>query len=124
MGKGRNQIIGVALAGGIVALFASGLGRESVRRDVGPEVDKVAADPRDKCRWPGGSIHNFAGQVQRMLRNPPSFEHVETVVGPIEGDRFKATMTYRATNGYGAVDTGVAVGEVRVGDCAARVISI
>lgn len=76
MGKGRNQIIGVALAGGIVALFASGLGRESVRRDVGPEVDKVAADPRDKCRWPGGSIHNFAGQVQRMLRNPPSFEHV------------------------------------------------
>lgn len=63
----------------------------------------------------------FAALVQEQLRNPSSFEHVRTVAGPVTNGRFPVQMTYRATNGFGAVDTAIAAGEVRVSDCRARV---
>lgn len=86
-----------------------------------------APKPKDaygNCRGYKGEVRNLASLVQSRLRNPPSFEHVETRSGAPKGGVFEAVMTYRATNGFGGVDTAVAIGEVRTSDCAARVISI
>ena len=58
------------------------------------------------------------------MRNPDSFEHVSSKVGTVEDGTFGIIMTYRGTNGFGAVDTTVATGEVRASDCAAKVISV
>lgn len=79
--------------------------------------------PGEKCKGRNGESWNFSGLVQRRLRNPDSFEHVQTVYGPIDNGAMVATMKYRATNGFGAVDTYVAIGEVQVVDCKARVIT-
>lgn len=71
-----------------------------------------------------GEARNFAGLVKMRLRNPASFEHVSTRYSEARPGTLSATMTYRATNGFGAVDTAVAQGEVRMTDCAAKVISM
>lgn len=66
----------------------------------------------------------FESAIKGRLRNPASFEHVESRIGPVDDGAFAVIMTYRATNGYGAVDTAIAMGEVRLRDCAVKVTSI
>lgn len=96
-----------------------------------PSVVAMTNQPPKKDRYGncrlmglGGQVLNFSGQVKRDLRNPASFEHVETRAGPIKDGIFPVAMTYRGTNGFGAVDTKVATGEVRVADCFARVLTM
>lgn len=67
---------------------------------------------------------NFSGIVKKNLRNPSSFEHVSTVPGIVQNGIFPVTMTYRGTNGFGAIDTSVATGEIKVRGCGARIISM
>lgn len=114
-------IIAAVLA---VVIALGSMGQQRPQSSPTPAPIKTPTDPRSKCRWADGRIHNFAGQVQEALRNPASFEHVKTDVGEVVDGNFSATMTYRATNGFGAIDTAVANGEVRVSDCAARVLTI
>ncbi len=93
-----------------------------------PSPVKVAAAPtvapEERCKGMNGEARNFSGLVKQSLRNPASFEHVRTSYGPLENGTMLATMRYRATNGFGAVDTYTAVGEVRVPSCAARVVKV
>jgi len=76
------------------------------------------------CQGVGGESYSFSKVVQSRLRNPKSFEHVATSFGPLDHGAHAVSMTYRATNGFGAVDTAVAIGEVRNADCAAKVVSM
>ncbi|MCB1347224.1 MAG: hypothetical protein KDK11_00725 [Maritimibacter sp.] len=46
-----------------------------------------------------------------QLRNPKSFEHIETRVWPVNPEgRHTIMMTFRAENGFGGLDVEQAVG--------------
>lgn len=85
------------------------------------EPKSVPAEAR--CKGYNGEARNLSGLVRKRLRNPASFEHVQTTYGPIDDGAMVATMTYRATNGFGAIDTYTAVGEVQIAGCKARVLT-
>ena len=119
--KERNQMFGVLAIVGLAVLFAN---RPAPHADGAvAETAKPALTPGQNCKGYRGEARNLSGLVKQDLRNPDSFEHVETVYGPANGGIMTATMKYRATNGYGALDTFVAVGEVRADTCTARVLS-
>jgi hypothetical protein len=123
LGKTSNwPILGVSVAVLGVFYLASTIGGKPNPRPVVAESPKPVI-PGEKCKGYKGESFNFSGMVKRSLRNPASFEHVLTAYGPVENGVMLATMQYRATNGFGAVDTYVATGEVRVSDCFSRVIS-
>ncbi|WP_148649258.1 zinc ribbon domain-containing protein [Novosphingobium barchaimii] len=122
--KGDNKALYVVCTVIVVLLFVASQGREKTAAGSGIDA-QVPADPHGGCllRGIGGQSLNFAGLVENRLRNPSSFEHVATVAGPVVDGVFPVTMKYRATNGFGAIDTYVAIGEVRVEGCGARVIT-
>jgi hypothetical protein len=39
--------------------------------------------------------------VKDRLRDPSSFEHIDTVISPVDDGDHKVVMTYRANNGFG-----------------------
>lgn len=121
----RNQIIGCALAIGVIALVVVNA-RSTGSREAGEGQPIAATDPNGGCLIAtlGNQSPTFAGLVRERLRNPDSFEHVRTEAGPVSGGTFPVAMTYRGTNGFGTVDTKVATGEVRVVGCAARIITM
>lgn len=58
-----------------------------------------------------GSHRAFANLVKDQLRNPKSFEHMETRVSPVKPDgRHAIIMTFRAENGFGGMTVENAVG--------------
>ena len=58
-----------------------------------------------------GSHRAFKAAVKRHLRDPDSFEHIETRVTPAdENGEHRIWMTYRARNGFGGMNVAVATG--------------
>lgn len=58
-----------------------------------------------------GSHRDVVNAVKATLRNPDSFEHVETRVTPVDNDRRHLFfMQYRAENGFGGVNLETASG--------------
>lgn len=89
------------------------------------EAEEVKVEiPGERCKGYHGEARNFSGLVKERLRNPDSFEHVQTSYGPVKKGMMLATMQYRGTNGFGAIDTRIATGQVMVTDCAARVLTM
>ena len=71
-----------------------------------------------------GSHRGFASQVKRMMRDPDSFEIVETRVTPISADGTHTIfMQYRAKNGFGGMNVSNALGTFRNSDCVSTVLS-
>ncbi|ACE89845.1 hypothetical protein RHECIAT_CH0000858 [Rhizobium etli CIAT 652] len=66
-----------------------------------------------------GSNRALVDAVTKSLRDPSSFEHDETRITPVspQGQHF-LTMTFRAKNGFGGTNVGVATGIIRQSDCA------
>lgn len=121
--------IGVLLVLGIIQINSNDnqpskdpalLAAEAAAKERNRELDRKAGK---HCQGYRGEARNLSGLVKQKLRNPASFEHVSTTLSPAEDGVHAAVMKYRATNGFGAVDAYVAVGEVRKSDCSARVIS-
>lgn len=53
-----------------------------------------------------GSLPALRDQVRNALRDPDSFELVDTTITPLNADKLHTvTMTYRARNGFGGVNT-------------------
>jgi hypothetical protein len=75
-------------------------------------------DPRFAClsSW-DGSHRGLTDHVRGRLRNPDSFEHVETRVGQIENGRQTVYMEYRAQNGFGGMNVEAAMGVIRHPSC-------
>jgi hypothetical protein len=56
--------------------------------------------------------------VKASLRNPSSFEHVQTVFSPVdEHNTFGLIMTYRAQNGFGGMNVEAVGVEVNATTC-------
>lgn len=57
-----------------------------------------------------GSHREFVDKVKDKLRDPGSFEHYETRVGPNRNGRHSITMEFGAKNGFGGMNRDVAMG--------------
>jgi hypothetical protein len=53
-------------------------------------------------------------QIESGLRNPDSFEHIDTLITPVneQSGKHGVSMTFRAENGFGGMTGGRAIGEV------------
>jgi len=72
-----------------------------------------------------GSHQSVKRYVRRGLRDPRSFEHVETRITPIDKDgKHTLYMTYRARNGFGGMNVGIAKVTVNNKDCSASIVSV
>ena len=72
-----------------------------------------------------GSHSAFANDVESKMRDPDSFEIIETRVTPVSADgTHTILMEYRAKNGFGGMNVGTALGTYRNSDCKHTVISV
>lgn len=63
--------------------------------------------------------------MKRTLRNPRSFEHVETVRSPVDKKgTFGLIMTYRAQNGFGGMNVEAIGVEVDARTCQFHEVSV
>ena len=89
---------------------------------------KRAAEKAEKKRkgfhclsgW-DGSHRGLVSQVKNRLRDPDSFEHVETRITPNKNGRHIVIMTYRARNGFGGMNIEKAYATVSNATCSATI---
>ena len=90
-------------------------------------AERLAQEAEDKRKgfhclslW-DGRHSAFANIVKARLRDPDSFEHVQTRVTSVNASgRHSIRMTYRARNGFGGMNTEVATGSYSNASCIAR----
>lgn len=71
-----------------------------------------------------GSNRSTETQVKAMMRNPDSFEHIETKIAPVKKGYHVLLMQYRAQNGFGGMNVATAVANVSNVSCDATIVSI
>ena len=72
--------------------------------------------------WDGSSAELIA-QVKAQLRDPDSFEAIETKIAPRDENGMHAVaMTYRARNGFGGMNVETAMGTIVNETCATKFI--
>lgn len=65
-----------------------------------------------------GSARQVIAQVKPSLRDPSSFEHIDTGISPVDDNgKHRLTMTYRARNGFGGISTGLVTATVDNSTC-------
>lgn len=71
------------------------------------------------CLSPWDGAHSaFKQFVQSQMRNPKSFEHIETRITPVNPNgEHTAIMKYRAENGFGGMNIGFAKATVSNATC-------
>lgn len=62
--------------------------------------------------------------VTRRLRDPDSFEHIETTITPVKDGMHTVVMTYRARNGFGGMNVSQASGLVESATCTTTILSL
>ena len=102
-------------------------------KEKSPEQIKLEAAATAKDRFKGfhclsqfdGSNTSLVGAVKRGLREPSSFEHIDTSISPADSEGLHhTTMEYRARNGFGGMTVGIASGEVDKDTCTASRIKV
>jgi hypothetical protein len=98
--------------------------------DPAAEATKAAEQAEHKrkgfhCLEGDGTHFEVIKAVKKQMRDPDSFEHVETRVVPVnEKGQHTLTMKYRAKNGFGGMTIGSALSTFTNSDCAATVLSV
>ena len=62
--------------------------------------------------------------VISQMRDPKSFEHIETRTSQLQNGKHQLRMMYRAANGYGGMSVGVAKAVIDHESCEASILSI
>ena len=79
--------------------------------------EEIASGKHCLSSW-DGSLPNLKRAVKEQLRNPGSFDHVNTVTSPVdEKGTFGLIMTYRAQNGFGGTNMEAVGVEVDAKTC-------
>ena len=72
-----------------------------------------------------GSHREFRNAVRDQMRDPGSFEHIETRVTPMNEDGMHTIfMRYRARNGFGGMNVATAVGRYQNDGCGFVIVSV
>ena len=119
-GGGVGCIGGVAIIAVVIWAF-SALGPDDDDKNDRAEKTFTAAEKEKGFHclsaW-DGAHYAFKREVKMSMRNPKSFEHVETRIVPVGTDGLHTlSMKYRAENGFGGMNIGQALAEVRNNDC-------
>lgn len=70
----------------------------------------------------GGQHSQLVTDLLRDLREPDSFEHIETVILPVNAQGYhELTMRYRARNGFGGMNVATIRADVANSDCSYRI---
>ena len=68
------------------------------------KAERIASGEHCLSGW-DGSFPSLKEAVKKQLRNPKSFEHVQTVRSPVDDKgSFGLIMKYRAENGFGGMN--------------------
>lgn len=102
----NHPFIVLAIGAGAVALF-SGVG-----------LSTESAPKQSTCFsvW-DGSATSLVTAVKRDLREPDSFQHIETRYNDTDPNILKVKMEYRAKNGFGGYNNEVAYGQLVKSTC-------
>ncbi len=96
------------------------------------EADRVAAELAETKRkgfhclsaW-DGTHRGTVATVKASLRDPDSFEHIESKITPISATgTHNLIMSYRARNGFGGMNVATALAEINSETCVETLISI
>ena len=72
-----------------------------------------------------GSHTEVKAAVEKQMRDPDSFEHIETRITPVDKNgKHLLSMKYRAANGFGGMSIGQAEAIIDNGTCQAAITSI
>lgn len=72
-----------------------------------------------------GAHREFTRTIRAAMRDPDSFEHIETRITPVSAEgTHQLVMSYRARNGFGGMNVGTASAVIRNSDCSFTVLSI
>ena len=115
---------------GVIAIAGGGGGSTGNSSDAATEqsaAQKVADDRRKGFHclsaW-DGSLRGLVDSVKKSLRNPDSFQHVETKITPVDDKGYHMLlMEYRAQNGFGGMIVGKVAARVKSEDCSFTVIA-
>jgi hypothetical protein len=133
----RRSVRGVPEIGGVGCAFMLLLGipylliqQCSTPPATAEELEAQAAEAASD-RWRGfhclsgwdGSNASLIQQVKAQLREPSSFEHVETRITPAVNGKHDILMEYRARNGFGGMNVAAAIGTVNQDTCTAVMMS-
>jgi len=70
-----------------------------------------------------GSQRNVIRLVKEQLRDPNSFEHVETRITPVKDGQHTVLMKYRARNGFGGMNVETAIATISNSSCDATLVN-
>ncbi len=106
---------------------ASAIEQEAADRIASAEASVEASTSRNQgfhCLSPiDGSHPAIVSAVKRGLRDPRSYEHIETQITPIDASgKHQLMMHYRAANGFGGMTDGVVTATVDPVTCKASVV--
>lgn len=88
--------------------------------DAGPTAEDIRNGFHCLSNW-DGSHREFANNLKSQLRDPSSFEHIETRVTPEKDGEHTIIMKYRAKNGFGGMNVGTAIGTFSNFSCVASI---
>jgi hypothetical protein len=75
-------------------------------------------------RW-DGSHTAVKKYVEENMRDPDSFEHIETLITPVsDKGTHQLIMKYRAKNGFGGMTVGSAIATIDNASCKATITSV
>lgn len=118
----RLTVAVVALGGAIAGCSQQTEGEAHANRlgaEMAESAREVAAEnDRSKClTGASGSMPALVQRVRDGMRNPRSFEHIETRAAEPENSTQMVVMTYRGENGFGGLTQGSAVARVNFRTC-------
>jgi hypothetical protein len=81
------------------------------------KIDEEAQFHCASSSW-DGSVRDVVNAVKNNLRDPSSFEHIETKISPVlSDDKQIVTMKYRAKNGFGGMNVESVVVLIKHSNC-------
>lgn len=105
--------------------------RKEAAKSVAETAEKAAAVAEKKRKgfhclsgW-DGSHRGVKKYVEKRMRDPDSFEHIETRIAPVSerGDH-TLIMKYRSRNGFGGMTVGMATAKIQNDDCSASILTV
>ena len=142
MGKVFKGLFALVAGLGVIAILGAFWGMRDLDRynSMTPEQKQAAAKEAETARIQyaqrrrvenrdGQMCLNGSGENQATvdalvptLREPDSFEHVSTIIGPVDRDgTHRLVMRYRAKNGFGGVSFGTTKAIVSNVDCSSTI---
>lgn len=102
------------IVAGVVLLFFAFVGYLAISgRSPSPNGAQLIAED---CSRKGDSPE-FISAVKRELRDPSSFDHIQTIIAPEQNGKHAIRMQFGANNGLGIATASVATGWLSPGTC-------